>query len=365
MTAWIGISDHDGFCFNPAGLTDADTDGTDQKLDLDALMVRGSLVIETRLPQSPKPQPLLNVERGGGWPFHLSFQAIPGGGLTFLLNQGVGCHHCTTNSAEVGRTDILRLTYSWDAPARFGQLTVERLDRGHLTILPVKAPNPFRLADIQALLNRGSQDFLSPEVLFVAVSRDVEPVGPMPSMTPDTPIATPHGYRLIGSLQRGDTVITQDGQVVPVLHRVSRTVPARGCFRPIRLRAPFFGLQHDIIVAPTQRLVLTGSEVEYLFGQEAVLVELRHLVGEPSVQPVSCGPTVTYDQLILPGHEAVIAAGTAAETLYLGRMRRKKDLLRSSLLANVARQSLPEHGRSIYPVLNAFDAVVLAEQRAA
>lgn len=363
MSSWIGISDHEGSLFDPSGLTD-NKDGH-SKFDPDAMLVRGSLVIETRLPQSLKPQALLHVERGGGWPFHLSLQAIPGGGLTFLLNQGAGCHHCTTNSAEVGRTDLLRLTYSWDAPARFGQLAVERLDRGHLTLLPVDAPNPLRYADIQLLLDRGPQQYLSPDVLYLALSSNVEPVGPMPSMTPETPVATPNGYRPVGSLQRGDTVYIQNGDIVPVLHRVSRTVPARGSFRPVRLRAPFFGLQRDIVVSPAQRLVLTGSEVEYLFGSEAVLVEMSHLVGEPSVRLEPCGPTVTYDQLILPGHEPVVAAGTIAETLYVGRLRRKRDALFSSLLAGLDRQTLPEHGRPIFPVLNAFDSVVLAEQRAA
>lgn len=159
--------------------------------------------------------------------------------------------------------------------------------------------------------------------------------------------------------------MTKQGESVPVLHKVARSVPARGCFRPIRVRAPFFGLQRDILVAPAQRLVLSGSDVEYLFGEESVLVELRHLVGEPSVRFEPCGATVTYQQLILPNHEPVLAAGSQAESLYIGRLRAKRQELRGSLLGALDPHTLPEHTQSHYRVLSAFDAIVLAEQRAA
>ena len=52
----------------------------------------------------------------------------------------------------------------------------------------------------------------------------------------------------------------------------------RPIFHPIRLRAGYFGLTRDIAVSPNQKLVLRGSDVEYMFGREAVLVPARHLL---------------------------------------------------------------------------------------
>lgn len=352
MASWIGISTKTG------PHMPLDRSGQDR------LLTKGSLVIETRLPQSLRPKPVLFVDHGGDWPFHLSVQAVPGGGLIFLLNQGNGFIHRTVNSSDAGRTDVLRITFSWDSLNRFGRLAVERLDKDQPIIVDIPAPTPFRMADIERLLVQDGGSYYAPDLLFVAVSDQIEPVGPMPSLTRSTPIATPDGYRPIANLKRGDLVITATGETVPVLHKVSRTVPACGCFKPVRLRAPFFGVQRDIVVAPSQRLVLYGSEVDYLFGQESVLVELRHLIGESSLRPVDPMQTVTYEQLILPGHEPVWAAGALAESLYIGRTRRKKDILGASLLAPLDRQTLPEHGKSTRQVLNAFDAVVLAEQRA-
>jgi hypothetical protein len=152
---------------------------------------------------------------------------------------------------------------------------------------------------------------------------------------------------------------------VPVLHRLSRRVPACGSFAPVRLRAPYFGLRQDITVAPSQRLVLSGSDVEYLFNQEAVLVEARHLVGGFAAISASAGPTITYTQLLLPEHQALIAAGCVAETLFVGRLRRQQDLLEASILNRLDRHGLPEHPRPVHPVLRAFEAIVLAESRAA
>lgn len=362
---WIAVSDHDGHRFAEHGL-DAPLNAPSLIGDApDALLVKGSLVIETRLPVSHRPRHLVYYMCEGDWALHLSLQAVPGGGLTLVLEQGGEVLHQTLNHSETGRTDVLRITYSWDAPGRWGQLALERTDQDTVLLIPVPSPKPLRVADAKALMHASPNRYLAPDVLFLALSNEIEPVGPMPSLVPDTPIATPTGYRAAGDLRRGDLVVTAEGHSVPVLHTLSRTVPARGCFSPVQLRAPYFGLQQGICVAPSQRLVLSGSEVEYLFGQESVLIPVRHLLGGTAVVPAKSDTLVTYTQLLLPRHETLLAAGTAVESLYIGRLRRNKARLKASLFAPLDRSTLPEHGRSVFPVLKAFDAIVLSEHRAA
>ena len=104
----------------------------------------------------------------------------------------------------------------------------------------------------------------------------------MPGLTAHTPITTQFGDKPICKLRRGDLVVTDEGELVPVLQVVRRIVPARGSFHPIRLRAPYFGLSRDIVVAPHQRLIMAGSQVEYIFSKEAVLVPARHLINDVS-----------------------------------------------------------------------------------
>lgn len=362
---WIAISDDESHIFSAGGI--GSRPGIASLIDTasDGLMCRGSLVIETRLPVTRRPKPLLSFDGAGDWPLHLSLHAVPGGGLILVIDQGGEILHKTIPHSETGRTDILRVTYSWDAFARIGRIALEDTDRSGVVVVPVESPKPLRVDHIAALMQPSRDRYLSPDLLYLALSDAMEPIGPMPGLMPETPIATAMGYRKAGDIRRGDLIISGDGEQVPVLHAVSRTVPAFGSFSPLKIRAPYFGLRRDIRIAPTQRLVLSGSEVEYLFGQESVLTPAQHLVGGTTVQQAHCGPLIRYVQFVLPGHETLIAAGSETESLYIGRLRRKKDRLAASLLAGLDRSVLPEHGRSVFPVLKAFDALVLAEQRAA
>ena len=114
-----------------------------------------------------------------------------------------------------------------------------------------------------------------------------------------------------------------------------------------------------------QRLVLSGSEVEYLFGHESVLVQAGHLAGGPAVQRPALPRFVSYAQPILPQQETLNVAGTIAESLYVGRLRRKPLNLAASALATLDRGTLPEHPPSTRPVLKSLDAITLAAYRAA
>lgn len=351
---WLAVCDHDSHWSAPLRDTEADT-----------LITRGSLVIETRLPQLRRLRPLVSYSGGGDWPLHFALQALPDGGLSLVLDQGGEVLHRVVDCADTGRSDILRITYCWDAPAREARLVVERTDQDQIVLLPCPNPRPFLARHMAALMEPGQGRYLSPEVLFVAASSAIEPVGPMPTLAPNIPIATPSGEREAGHLRRGDLVLTPEGLAVPVLQAVHRIVPARGSYAPLNLRAPYFGLRKDIIVASTQKLLIAGSEVEYLFGRETVHLQAGHLRGNASVQPVRAGWFARYVQVLLPGHETLLAAGSQAESLYAGRIRRKPAHLRASIFARFDRSTLPEHAPPAAAPLRAFDAMVLAEHRSA
>lgn len=363
--SWIALSHPEMERFEPAGIGSTQTSPDQVGIDDDTLLVRGTLLIETRVPNADRPRTLLHFERDGVWPFLLSLKAIPGGGLILIVNQGGSVIHQALNPSVAGRVDVLRLSFCWDAPARRGHLALEQNNNDQVLLVDVPSPCPFRIGDLRALFLDGPHRFVAPEVVYAALSDKVEPVGPMPSLHPDTPIATPQGFRPLRVLRRGDTVISANGETVPVLRRLHRTVPALGTHKPLRIRRPYFGLQQDIIVAPSQRLVLSGSEVEYLFGREAVLAPTANLTGGHAVQPMQYGPLVTYAQLLLPQHETLIAAGSTVESLYIGRMHRKPGLISASVLSGMEKSRLPDHGNPSLPVLRPFDARILAERRVA
>ncbi|MEP5731416.1 MAG: Hint domain-containing protein [Sulfitobacter sp.] len=362
---WLALCDHDERRLSLRGL------GADKKPQaiLDdhpqALLTRGSIMFETRLSPDGRPQALFSYQDTYPEMRSLTFQAIPGGGISMVQVQGDTICHAAIQHSKAGRTDVARITYSWDTQHNWGRMTLEKPEETQVKSAYVDNPLPLRLDDIRGLMLGRSEQTFACDMVFAALSDDIETIGPMPTLLPATPLATPWGYKAASNLQRGDTVVTRDDGVVPVLQTVNRMVPARGSYRPIRLRAPYFGLKQDIIVAPDQRLLIDGPEVEYLFGQEAVLVPARHLVNGFAALTEPCGPMINYTQMILPRHETLLAAGTSIESLYIGRIRRQTSHLQSSLLRPFHRNLLPEHPRPAHHVLRWYDAIHLARQRAA
>lgn len=361
--AWIAISDAAESRFCAGGLEPESAADLGQRPD--GALGQGSLMVESRLSPEGRPQMLLSFERLHPRPYKLSIQAVPGGGLVLVIADGDAVFHTALHHDSQDRADILRITYSWDTARRWGRLAIERPEIDRVASVDLVDAPPLQLDDIRAISTDPRRRHLDRDVLFFAVSDRVEPIGPMPSLSADVPLLCQGQYEMAGRLRRGDMVETLESGLSPVLQVVRRTVPACGSFRPVRLRAPYFGLLRDVIVAPDQRLVVGGSEVEYTFGREAVLVPARHLVNGISAIALTGMVTTTYVQLILPRHDSIIAAGCPVESLYVGRIRRKRSQLGASLLAPFQRALLPEHARSAYLMVKPFEAITLMQRRAA
>lgn len=362
---WLAVTDHDERRFSLQGLGAEKQPRPLLPDHPDTLLTRGTIMFEAHPVEDDRPVRLLGFAARAPWPRSLWFETLPGGGISLTQTQGQTHKRVEIKREETVRRDVLRVTYAWDSTAKWGRLTLEQPEETSIVSVPVEAPMPLFLRDIRTLMLGGLGQIFAPEMIFSALSDDIEPVGPCPTLIGSAPVATPTGYQPLDQLHRGDTVSTRSFGAVPVVHRVTRTVPARGSFRPLRLRAPYFGLQQDIIVSPEQRLLIDGPEVEYLFGQEAVLVPARHLVNGFTAFAEPSGPTISYTQLLLPRHETMRVAGSELESLYVGRLRRHSDDLADSLLNGFDRTGLPEHGKPSHHVLRQFEAIHLARRRAA
>ena len=361
---WIGLFDGQDHRFDEAGLVqdNAPFSGLPSP---ETLMPRGSLLVETRLSPDGRPRTLLKIQRDHPWHFSLSLQALPGGGFILIETQEDRMRHVTLPHIPDGRMDLIRLTYRWDAPRKWGCLTMERPETDSSHSVDISGPHPLPMADLAQVMLHPHYREPNSDISLMGVSDQIEPHGPLPGLTGNIPVATPNGYVPAGYLKRGDLVLTDSGDAVPVLQTVQQVMPAHGSLRPVRLRAPYYGLRRDIVVAPHQRLVISGSQVEYLFGREAVLVPARHLINGVSALYATGPDFVTYHHLLLPDHEVIDAAGCPVESLYIGRIRRKPEQLAASLLSPFDRAHLPEHAQPVWPVLKPFEAIALALSRVA
>lgn len=362
---WLALSDHEDRRLSLRGLG---IDKHERPLlvdDPNTPLLCGTIMFETRISANQDPKVLLSIKATEPNLRSLTFQTIAGGGVSVVQVQGARKTHASLPLRAAEETDFIRVSYSWDATARSGRLTLEYPGKTMLSTTRVIDPQPLTLSDVRGLmLGQGDQVFAR-DMCFAALSNQIEPIGPSPTMLPDTPLATPWGYKPIASLRAGDTVMTQDAGVVPILHRLTRVVPARGSYGPIRLRAPYFGLQQDIIVSSHQPVLVDGPEVNYLFDQNAVLVPARHLINGFSAITEPCGPMVKYTQLLLPDNDAILAAGTALTSLNIGEISRNRDILSGTMLHHLDRDSLPLHPAPSQKVLSWHDVIHLARQRAA
>ncbi|UWR76377.1 Hint domain-containing protein [Phaeobacter inhibens] len=345
-----------------------------------ALMTRGSLCLDLSLDEARPSGDLLLLERTiddpEGWPLVLRLRRHLGRSITLTLCQP-GCeleHRIVADTAQSTESDAARLIYSWDSLLRWGRLALMTGSGGNIATVDISSPPPLRAQDAKTLLSVLPTTAEACGLRAVSLNSDIVPLTPLAGLIPQTKIATPDGEKSLGLLRRGDLVLTPEGDAVPVLYRLDRRAPAIGHDAPMRLRAPFFGLAEDLLLAPQQRLVISGTDVDYLFGRPDVRLTAEMLQGtavaapakgELYTRPGGPCPLIELTQLILPRHQRFIAAGTAVESLYLGRLRRKSGAYEASALAHLDRNMIPEHAMDPAPLLRSFDAAVLAERRIA
>ena len=186
----------------------------------------------------------------------------------------------------------------------------------------------------------------------------------MPGLAPDTMVATPAGPRPVAELQAGDLVQTADHGPLPILWQGRVHAPDVGRFRSARLLAPYFGLYRDLVVQPSQRLALSGVDVEYHFGEEEVLVEARHLVNGETAVWDDGGDVAACHGLLLDRHALISANGIWTETLYFARIARNPELARTTAPAALGgMKELPVHDRPARRELLDFEALALNAAR--
>ncbi|MGL4309429.1 MAG: Hint domain-containing protein, partial [Paracoccaceae bacterium] len=162
----------------------------------------------------------------------------------------------------------IMVSYSVDTLRGRSLLTAENLinPAGGLVQIDGFDPIDFDPAELSALLQPARRQRPGASAVWAGVALGQLPMAVRPGLHGSTPVLTPDGYTRIDRLSAGDKVITHDGRAAPVRWTGLLRMPAAGSFRPVRLRAPFFGQSADLIVAPYQRVLLAGPDIEYLLG---------------------------------------------------------------------------------------------------
>lgn len=141
-----------------------------------------------------------------------------------------------------------------------------------------------------------------------------------------TMIETAIGPVPVEQLSPDDMVLTVDGPPQPVRWVGSRFVSAMElradpALRPIRIEAGAFGRNspsRDLLVSPQHRILLGGSPVELLFGEQEVIVPAKGLVNETSICIDTGVREVEYFHVLFDRHEIMYTEGLATESFHPG-----------------------------------------------
>jgi len=297
-------------------------------------------------------------------PCCLEIWANGNGAVKLQLRNGHLVHQIalTANTSEIPKQ--IRLTFSWCCISNKMLLSAENNDTGSIRQAEINdtangaISMPMSLID--ELLQNGRAQSVSEKISLLAISDQIEPVGFIPSIAGFCPVETPTGYVEIQDIKAGDLINTADHGPQAVRWVCSRRVPTRGLFCPIRLRAPYFGLTQDIVIAPEQRLLLENDEVQYLFGEESVLAEARHVAGQKKTNlEIDRGNIVLY-QLLFDQHEVINVAGCQMESLFVADIANNPEFLSTTLLNELPINLIPNHAKLARPLLRPYEAMTLA-----
>jgi hypothetical protein len=361
--SWLFVNDlagqerHIDKSTNPATAHDVDQSGNS-----DALLTKGSVVAEFDMSAEGRvPTRLLDFESDAGWKRRFTIFLNADYSVSVEVQQGHARSYVRLTEWQRLPTGRARMTYAWDAPGKLGLLTIECLETGQVTQALFEAPIPMPKSDLEKIVAGTTNTEFDYRLNSLAVSDGIEAIGPAPSISDGTLVETAEGPRPIERLQLGDLVMTVNNGLQPIRWIVQQELPECGSYRPIKLRAPYLGLRKDISVGQSQRILFEGAEAEYLFGEDAVLIEARQLLGHPSATLSRARLTRKYHQILLDRHECIQLCGAWSESLFVGRLAERPQVLATSRLYQLPSSAMPIHRGYVRPMLRNYETRTLLD----
>lgn len=352
---WIATRTQEAGAFNPDGLGRAQVG---RRVGLE-LLTRGSLLMEVTVRPHSHPVNLLRFSALDPWPSGLTLCLEPDGTVRLMMRQGARHLETALKTTLGNKVQTAHITYIWDAPARMGRLSVHIPDHGVLWQTSVLTPFPMALQDARRLA-KDDACRLDGGVTFAAIADAPCPLGPIPGLSGNAAVDTPDGPVALRLIKPDDLVCVQDGPPARVLWAGQASVPALGRFAPMTLRRPYMGLWDDLVAARDQRVCLTGSEVEYLFGEERVSTAVRHLEIRNCAVPTRPAPAImTYHQILLETHEIITVNGALVESFDGSAVLNTRGLLGTSVLSDMRANLRPQRVGLAAPVLQGYEALTL------
>ena len=350
---WIGLRDSSGsMLFDTGGLVGSGK----PPVAADGFLPTGTLVLEFINEPSAARRNLLRFATREPWHSSLRLSLDPDGSVHLMTAQGTRTvHHVLPTNLQYFEGAVT-LWYTWDAPSKAGTLALQTVDQ-QIFQADIPSPQPMSVQDANRICTHPTQTEIGDGILFAALSDSVEPIGPWARMGRSTKIETPKGPVRVSDIKPGDLVLNADDEVAQVRWVGWQVLPARGQFRPLAVRAPFFGATEDVVTAPTQLIELAGSKVEYLVGHERVFAQVGHIVDGRGILQCAAQPLVLYYDLMLDTQSVLNVSGVHMTSYDPTPLLDDPGTLQKSILRKVPKALIPNKSVLTSPLLREFEAI--------
>lgn len=332
----------------------------------EGIMGQGTLVLECDGPAlGGSYGPILRVEPGQEPQRIFALDRRRDGDLSLLLRNGPAASHLVVTPPDPAADKPVQIIYRWRCETGDSLLTIgngETRTARYGGLGPVPAITG---EQITALFIGRHGAVRHPAITGIAFADHLLPVGALPALVAGASVMTPEGPRSVETLRPGEFVLTAESGWRPVRWQGGVELPALPGYAPVRLRAPYHGLDRDLVVLPEQRIALTGRDIEYQFGAERVLVSARDLLdGRTAVREPVRTATLHCHAILLDRPEIIHASGGWVQSLDLGAIARHPDQAALCVCGDLFRAGqLPTHGKSPYRLLHPFEVAELKHMR--
>jgi hypothetical protein len=237
----------------------------------DRVIEHGLFVCEVSMPASSGTV-LLDWQTTGFEPRTFSVFIDQEMGIVLMYREGKAMRrHCLPGPLPFG-IGTARITYAWDKRSGKWSLTFGRLGMGEECRACGINPICMSTALLAAICRPDGAGLRHPSLLWFGVTQGASPPERAPWIGLRTPIETVRGPVPAGHLVVGDLICTADNGLQPVLGLQRLRLPSRGSFAPVVVRAPFLRQGTDVLMSADQLVLISGTEVEYMFGVEEALI---------------------------------------------------------------------------------------------
>ena len=321
-----------------------------------AVLPVGTVMLECNIGALPEQQKnLLSHRAKDGWDREFTVALNPEGHISVDITQGQTNAYAYVPFAISNSGGNFRISISWDAPGRLGCLCVLNIDTDAAKVARVPNTIPLPLADALTIVNMRPKSEVSFNILTVAASDHIANPIQQGGFCAGSLFQTELGPRPVEILAPGDHVLTEGTQFHAVRAIRQYELPSTRFTQAVALRAPFFGLSHTTVVAPQQRLLISGPTIEYLFGFEDVFLEARHLLAHPAASIPNTGHVASYFEVEFDEPVCVSVGGAWSECRNVNGL----GVAIASRTGAVTEFSVQSNGKTARPVLNGHEAVSL------